>query len=297
MATNDEITAAQLAAIASEERRKDAAEQRKQATEEAAERRAQEEHEARLAQLRGAAGAVSLAPTGEKLPDTVVHVAQRIPGLDPRLVKQILDSTFDPLNLCRLCYLGPKEPAWTEDLVGGQRVLTEKKPTPSSFGTDSTIFTQGFVVYQRIVHELFGATHPEMGIALVCFLGQVLDASERFGWQEAVLPMALYHMGRVTSFGTLVAANWVIHADLSHQFCTADRSRTAIVAQAKWTSLAKSGSKVPTPSASPGSSESGKKKFACNKFNNGTCEKGSSCTYDHRCKICDSASHGSLHHQ
>jgi hypothetical protein len=287
MPSAEDLLVAQIAALTAEEKRKEAAA-------EAAERRAQEEHEARLAQLRGAAGAVTLATTGEKLPDAVIHIAERIPGLDPRFVKQIMDSTFDPLNLCKLCYFGPKETAWTEDLVGGQRVLTEKKPTASSFGPNIMIWSRGFTIYQIIIHHLFATTHPEMAIALVEFSRQVQKAAERYGWQEAVLPMALHHMGRVSSLGTLVAANWVLPANLLHEFCTSDRSLAAIAGQAKWASLAKAANKTSTPPALP---DGAKKKATCNKFNSGSCERGSSCFYDHRCKECDSTSHGSLHHQ
>jgi hypothetical protein len=75
------------------------------------------------------------------------------------------------------------------------------------FPFNSRIWCHSFLAYMRVVVALHGAEHPDVMDAMVAFACDIMNYTEVYHWQFAVLPLAIAWHEQVLHTGPLVAEN------------------------------------------------------------------------------------------
>ena len=243
---------------------------------------AEEEHRAKMATLTGhvpvaSAGNVQ-STTGENSPK-VIEVSKRLPGVPRTLLSAILEGKFDPYNLHKLRTVHADDDADLEQRVsfteGGSIQVQKAKGKLKDYGTDRSIWEDGFLNYCKAVTSFFGPQNPDLSFRLFEFLHKIVKLGETYSWKDAILPLALTHHSDMMAAGQCNVDQWEIPNRLIDTFCHANtiknrRVPTAIPPDRK--------RKARSPTVD---SET------CNNYNQGKCTYVN-CRRRHACSRCGS---------
>lgn len=114
----------------------------------------------------------------EHYPSECLTVLDIFPGIHPKYTKQILDGSFDPLNLLKLIPEMKAAPTSSPDQFSltSDSTLAAKKTTEQhkDFGKSPTKWVAAFQVYATIFHFLFGDEHSGVMAAAIQFSIEIL---------------------------------------------------------------------------------------------------------------------------
>lgn len=187
---------------------------------------AEEEHQAKMGTLTGsviAPGVIDVqSTTGENSPK-VLGVSKRLPGIPRSLLSAILEGKFDPYNLCKLRTVHADEDTDLQQRVsftdGGSIHIQKAKGKLKDYGTNRSIWEDGFLSYCKAVTSFFGPTVPDLPFRLFEFLLTITKLEETYSWKDAVLPLALTHHHDMMSTGQCNVDQWEIPHRLIDIFC------------------------------------------------------------------------------
>ncbi|MCJ1468626.1 hypothetical protein MMC07_007255 [Pseudocyphellaria aurata] len=106
------------------------------------------------------------------------------------------------------------------DIEDGTLKLKKKSGTYKHFGKSvQDVWSAGFLNYAMIMVSLFGQTNPDLHAALFQFHGTIIELSQVYEWQEAVLPLAIEAHTYITTLQPTDPTQWVFHPEFQGRFC------------------------------------------------------------------------------
>lgn len=241
---------------------------------------AEEEHRAKMAALTGnsviASAADTQSTTGENSPK-VLEVSKRLPGVPRTLLSAILEGKFDPYNLHKLRTVHADGDAGLQQRVSfteeGAIQVQKAKGRLKDYGTNRSIWEDGFLNYCKAVTSFFGSTVHELPFCLFDFLHKIIKLEDTYGWKDAILPLALTHHSDMMAAGQCNVDQWEMPNRLIDTFCHAGTTK---VPRAITSALPERKRRARSPIADI---------ETCNNYNQGKCTY-TSCRRRHACSKC-----------
>lgn len=134
--------------------------------------------------------------TGE-VPQEVQILTLRFAGLPQEEIVKIFHNRFKPINLYRLRHMRGHhyESLHDQERIGiedGMLRLRKPSGTYKDFGMSFyEVWSESFHNYTSIMVSLFARSTAELNVALNTFYAKILQLSQVYEWQEAVLPLAI----------------------------------------------------------------------------------------------------------
>lgn len=160
-----------------------------------------------------------------KIPTEVQTLSIRFAGLPQDEIAKIFHNKFQPINLYRLrnmqglryeTYHDQGETDIEDDMSSSMDNAAYK-----AFGNSfDEVWSEAFINYKSILISLFGATVPNLHLALANFYINILQLAKVYEWQEAVLPLAIKIHSHIVCLRPSDPSNWVIPPEVQGRFCT-----------------------------------------------------------------------------
>ena len=262
----------------------------------------QRESEARIAATFAAAAAAPIpapAPAAPQtiggdddilgeIPEEVQNLTLRFAGLPQEEIVKIFHNCFKPINLYRLRHMRDKS-LHDQERIGIEDGMLRRKTsgTYKEFGSSFyDVWSESFHNYKTIMISLFTANTAELDLALNAFYGNILQLSQVYDWQKAVLPFAIEVHMHIISLQPSDPTKWAIPPEFQGRFCNPLTllGSTRMTSQIKHKRLGSlSGQRAAKQPGGPSTNPS----VICEIFNKGSCT-WANCERAHKCKSCGS---------
>lgn len=212
----------------------------------------------------------------------ILSVAGRYPGLPKAEIARIHENRFKPENLYKFRHLKGREDKDRDEnitLEHGQMKIRKVTGTLRDFTID--IWTDGFLNYSIVMVDFFGVAFPSL-----FYHSKIRHLSRIYGWQHAVLPLAIDYHTEITTGTYTDAEAWVLPQHWVDQYCA-----PLWVLQNPTT-----GSRKRAASSALDNANGNKKRHGevCRNFNTKGCsyKECSRDSRDHKCSNCNAKDHG-----
>jgi hypothetical protein len=271
---SDPLKRLQIKALIADEKRKMAEEKRKQELHDL-------EIRQRETQVSGTARPTVASGPGDDFGECFLSSTERqqvlsFPMIPKKHVIAIARNTFDPGNLPYL------ENLLVDDLTSDVTISFEdgKLKQSKNVGKASAIKTpaiwsKNFITYVRVVSIFHGVQHPRILDKLLEFHNIVVELSQTYDWQKAVLPLALLFHRTALHKGFADLDAWELPANMIDRYCRSHLKPTSSLSHGL------SSANRRTIEDNP----SNKSGVVCMNFNYKSCTSDR-CKRDHRCVQC-----------
>ncbi len=176
----------------------------------------------------------------------------------------------------------------------GMLRLRKTSGTYKDFGMSFyEVGSESFLNYTSIMVSLFAPSTAELHVALNSFYGNILQLSQVYEWQEAVLPLAIEVHTHIISLQPSDPTKWDIPPAFQGRFCN---PLTLLDSSSVGSSLShnkreRSRSPPSRRVAKPPGDPTNNPTVICEAFNKGSCG-WVNCERTHKCKGCGAKEHG-----